>query len=76
MAAEQATHSTSIGLGVSSVLFGLVHFASPTYAILSTAAGVFFGLEFIWSGSNVLVPSITHALYDFLFVLVVIRTRL
>mmetsp|Transcript_970 Transcript_970/g.2452 ORF Transcript_970/g.2452 Transcript_970/m.2452 type:complete len:253 (-) Transcript_970:171-929(-) len=68
-----ATNSQSIGLAISSLLFGLTHFASPAYAVLSGLAGVFFGWEFLVSSNNVLAPILTHALYDFVFAIIVIR---
>ncbi|KAJ8906494.1 hypothetical protein NDN08_002987 [Rhodosorus marinus] len=67
------TNSESIGLAISSLLFGLTHFASPAYAVLSGLAGVLFGWEFLLSSNNVVVPILTHSLYDFVFALIVIR---
>jgi membrane protease YdiL (CAAX protease family) len=47
----------------SSLLFGLVHFASRTYALLAGVMGLYLGALFLAQG-NLLAPAITHALYD------------
>lgn len=49
---------------IASVVFGLCHYLSHTYFILATAAGVYFGLLMLFSGS-ILPAIIAHALYDF-----------
>ncbi|MBI2477880.1 MAG: CPBP family intramembrane metalloprotease [Planctomycetia bacterium] len=48
-----------------SVLFGVCHWLTPTYAILATIAGAYFGVLFLLTG-NLLAPLVAHALYDFL----------
>jgi membrane protease YdiL (CAAX protease family) len=64
--------STVGGLLASSVLFGLVHFASRTYALLAGIMGCYLGILFLLSGSLV-APIVSHALYDFAALLVVAR---
>jgi membrane protease YdiL (CAAX protease family) len=59
-------------LAVSSVLFGLVHFASREYAIMATVMGAYLGTLFLVQGS-LLVPIVTHALYDFVALTWVVR---
>lgn len=76
---EQATHvpgtttEIAVGAGVfsSSVIFGAAHAATPSYFIFATAAGAIFGIEYLQVG----LPStaFTHALYDFIAFVVVIR---
>lgn len=60
------------GLLASSVLFGLVHFASRTYALVAGIMGCYLGILFLLTGSLV-VPIVTHALYDFGALLVLAR---
>jgi uncharacterized protein len=60
------------GLLVSSVLFGLVHFASRTYALVAGIMGGYLGILFLLTGSLV-VPIVSHALYDFGALLVLAR---
>lgn len=55
-----------------SVLFGLVHFASRTYAVLAGIMGLYLGALFLAQGS-LLAPIVTHALYDFVALVYVAR---
>jgi membrane protease YdiL (CAAX protease family) len=54
-----------VALAVASVLFGVCHWLTPTYAVLATLAGAYFGVLFLLTG-NLLAPLVAHALYDFL----------
>lgn len=63
------------GLLACSVLFGLAHFITPTYALLATLTGVYLGwLLGIHEERNLLGPIVAHGVYDYLAFLVVIRT--
>ncbi len=53
-----------IALLVASILFGVMHPITRTYAILCMLAGLYLGGLWIWSG-NLLVPIAVHTLYDF-----------
>lgn len=61
-----------VGLAIGAAVFGLMHWLTPTYAILATIIGVYLGLELLWTQSLVAVIT-THALYD--FVVLVYLTR-
>ncbi len=61
-----------IGPVWSNVLFGLVHFITPAYALLAGLLGGYLGWMLTASG-NLLAPIIAHGLYDFLAFLVVAR---
>jgi len=76
VALERSTDSFPLALSLSSVAFGLVHFASVTYAILSGMAGLYFGLEYRLFQNNVVEPVVTHTLYDFFLALLILRTSL
>ncbi len=52
------------GLGVASLLFGLAHIITPTYAVLATLIGGYLGWIF-WRGDNLLTPIVVHSVYDF-----------
>ncbi len=54
-----------LGLGIASLLFGMMHLITPTYAVLATILGAYLGGLWLWSG-NLLAPIIAHALYDFI----------
>lgn len=56
--------SSVLSIGVSSVVFGLLHAVTPLYALLATIASVYFGTLFLWSDNNLAVPIVCHALYD------------
>ena len=47
------------------VIFGLVHFASPTYALLAALVGVYLGALFLLL-ENLLIPIVAHSVYDFI----------
>ena len=62
------------GLIASSVIFGMAHAITPTYAILAGLLGVYLGLVFTITGEANLVPAILcHALYDLVAFFVVQR---
>ena len=52
-------------VAVASVIFGLAHFVTPTYAILAALLGAYLGGLMLYFDGNLLAPMITHALYDF-----------
>jgi len=59
---------------VASLLFGALHCITPTYAMLATAIGLLLGG--LWMGTgNLLVPISTHAVYDFLALVWMVRLR-
>jgi membrane protease YdiL (CAAX protease family) len=60
------------GLLVTSGLFGLVHFASSTYALLAGVMGCYLGVLFLLTGSLV-APIVSHGLYDFAALAVLAR---
>jgi membrane protease YdiL (CAAX protease family) len=53
-----------------SLLFGLMHAASPAYAVLAFLMGLYLGALFLIQG-GLLAPIITHALYDLVALLYV-----
>jgi len=53
-----------VALGITSLLFGLGHFITPTYAILAGLLGFYLGGLSIVYG-NLLVAMVAHALYDY-----------
>ncbi|KAL9187616.1 hypothetical protein ACHAXT_005994 [Thalassiosira profunda] len=55
--------SSNVALGISGVVFGLLHAVTPVYALLAGAASVFFGYLYNLS-ENLAVPMICHAVYD------------
>jgi membrane protease YdiL (CAAX protease family) len=60
------------GLVIGSILFGLVHLITPTYALLATLSGVYFGF-LVMITDNLLVVIVPHALYDFVALLYIVR---
>lgn len=58
----------------SNVLFGLAHAVTATYAVLAGLTGVLLGWLFDATGKrNLIVPFLTHAIYDYLAFLWIIR---
>ena len=63
------------GLIGSNVIFGLAHAITPAYALLAGLVGAYLGLLMETGESrNLLTPIVTHALYDYVVFLVVIRS--
>ncbi len=55
-----------------SVLFGLAHFATSTYAVVAGLMGLYLGGLFLVQGT-LLAPVVTHGLYDFVALLLVVQ---
>jgi uncharacterized protein len=76
---ERWTAATGFGLAaaliLSNVIFGWLHAVTPTYAVLATLMGVYFGLLLDAAGGrNLLAPILAHGLYDYLAFLMLIRS--
>ena len=56
------------GVLTASIIFGLLHFITPGYAVIATIAGLYLGLIFILT-DNLLISVITHGVYDFVALL-------
>ncbi len=63
-----------LALVCTSVLFGLLHWITPTYAGFAALTGGYLGWLFIESG-NLLVPVVVHALYDSFALAYLVRSR-
>jgi hypothetical protein len=57
-----------------SVLFGLAHWITPTYAVLAALIGFYLGWLWLTSG-NLLLPITAHALYDFVVLAYLLKLR-
>ncbi|UTW04931.1 CPBP family intramembrane metalloprotease [Amphritea atlantica] len=60
------------GVLIAALLFGLVHSLSLAYVISATLIGIYLGCLLLIC-DNLLVPIITHGLYDFIVLVVLIR---
>jgi hypothetical protein len=69
---ERASGSPWLAVAGASVLFGLAHPITRTYAVLAGLIGVYLGWLFLASG-NLLVPIVTHAAYDFAALVYLLR---
>jgi membrane protease YdiL (CAAX protease family) len=63
---------TPLALFSASILFGLAHFATSTYAVVAGLMGLYLGGLFLVQGS-LLAPIVTHALYDLVALLLVVQ---
>ncbi len=62
------------GLIFSNLLFALLHWITPTYALLAGLSGLYLGLSLDIGGErNLLTPILIHALYDLLAFVAVAR---
>jgi CAAX protease family protein len=57
---------------LASGLFGAFHLLSWIYGIVAALIGAYLGVLWIWTG-NLLTPMITHALYDFVALVYLLR---
>jgi uncharacterized protein len=71
---EQFSGAPWLALAVASLLFGLAHPITTTYAVLAAAIGVYLGWLWLATG-NLLVPIVTHGAYDFVALLYLLRRR-
>lgn len=62
------------GLCLASVVFGLLHFITASYAVYAALMGGYLGGVWLFSG-NLLVVMVAHALYDFLALVYLVRRR-
>lgn len=67
----------AVGVAAGSILFGLAHLITPTYAVLAGVIGVYLGLlVHVGRSPNWCVPAVAHGVYDWLaFLLVVCEYR-
>jgi len=69
---ERASGSPWLALAVASVLFGLAHPITLAYAVLAGLIGVYLGWLLL-ATDNLLVPIVTHAAYDFVALVYLLR---
>lgn len=67
------SHFVWVGVLAASVLFGLMHAITLSYVVLATLMGAYLGCVWLWADHNLLVIVITHALYDFIALLWLLR---
>jgi membrane protease YdiL (CAAX protease family) len=64
----------AVGLLLASLVFGVCHWVSPAYALIAALVGAYLGVLFILT-SNLLVPALAHAVYDFVALVYFVRLR-
>jgi hypothetical protein len=69
---ERASGSPWLALVLASLLFGLAHPITLAYAVLAGLIGVYLGWLFM-ATDNLLVPIVTHAAYDFVALVYLVR---
>lgn len=66
--------SPLVGFVAANVLFGLVHFVTPTYALIAAGLGMYLSVvAFHLPGGNLLSAMIAHGLYDYVAFLLIVR---
>jgi membrane protease YdiL (CAAX protease family) len=66
------TYAIVVGILVASWLFGLCHWVNATYGISTMLVGLYLGWTMIFT-NNWLVPAITHTLFDFVALIVIVH---
>ncbi len=69
---EQFSGSPWLALAAASVLFGLAHPITPTYAVLAALIGAYLG-GLMLATDNLLPPMVAHAAYDFAALVYLLR---
>ena len=64
-----------MAVAVTSIVFGLAHFVTLTYAVYATLIGVYLGTLLLLF-DNLLVPVLAHAVYDFVALVYLVYIRL
>jgi membrane protease YdiL (CAAX protease family) len=64
-----------LAVGIGAILFGAAHWLTTTYAVFAALIGAYLGILFLMTG-NLLVPTVTHALYDVAALAILARRRL
>jgi len=65
---------TATAVLLASVVFGLLHWVSPAYALFATILGLGFGCLYVLT-DNIVIPMVAHAAYDFVALLYAMRFR-
>jgi hypothetical protein len=63
-----------VAVAIAALLFGVAHWLTMSYAVLAALIGVYLGILFLVTG-NLLVPALTHALYDVAALSILVRMR-
>jgi membrane protease YdiL (CAAX protease family) len=62
------------GIAAASLIFGLMHIITITYAVLAALLGVYLGIVWLHSG-NLLSVVLAHALYDFIALVYLVKAE-
>lgn len=62
-----------LGVIGAAIVFGLLHALTPTYFVMATVIGLYFGYLYEATG-NLLIPMVSHAAYD-IFALILLRSQ-
>ena len=69
----RACHSAWAGQFLSNLVFGVVHWVTPLYALLACVIGNYLSwLVTLTEPSNLLTPMVTHTIHDYLAFLVIV----
>jgi len=62
------------GVVLTSILFGFAHLITPTYGVMAAVMGAYLsGVQILDPDRNLLAPIVTHAVYDWIAFVVVLR---
>ena len=61
-----------VGILITSVIFGLLHYLSTTYAVYAFITGIYLGVIYYASGNLYIVMAI-HAIYDFVALVYLVK---
>jgi membrane protease YdiL (CAAX protease family) len=64
-----------IGILITSLIFGFLHYLSTAYAVYAFIMGIYFGMIYLVSGNLYIVMAI-HVLYDFVALAYLFKRKL
>lgn len=68
------TYAAIWGIAIASVVFGLMHWLTPAYAVIATFISVYLGIQ-LWVTESLLSVIVTHGVYDFLILVYLVKYR-
>ena len=68
------TYAAIWGIAIASVVFGLMHWLTPAYAVIAKFISVYLGIQ-LWVTESLLSVIVTHGVYDFLILVYLVKYR-
>lgn len=67
-------YATVWGIAIASIVFGLMHWLTPAYAVIATLISIYLGIQLLFTES-LLSVIVTHGVYDFVMLVYLVKYR-